>query len=463
VVNRCWSGYIGVLNNKGDSSRAGALARTRAKFTLAIMIPKQLFGSTRAGTVKRSEMERRPQPHNGTLRETRSAGSLCNGCGESVLTRPLEGDLNSPPETAKQGRSRPSAEFSRNNLDCLRLVLASIVFLFHIYALTNLPAFAGFARYISAPFAVKAFFVISGLLIYRSYTRSSSLASYFEKRIRRIYPAYFAIIVLAAVTLFPLSILPATQYFGLGFWKYLCANLLFLNFLVPSLPGVFGSNDISAVNPALWTLKIEVAFYLFVPVMHYLSVRFGTKRVMAIIFTLSCLWKYSFAFLASIGGPHAIYSLERSRSLYSQMEVQFPAQLAYFVAGIFLLQYFDKLKPHFRRIFCIAACLLLIDHWFTGGVLDVFWISGFVFVLGFWRYFGNFSKYGDFSYGLYIVHCPILQTLIALGIARRNPGIFLIASIALVGMAAFLIWYLVESPFLTRSSHYKQGGAPTRG
>ena len=156
---------------------------------------------------------------------------------------------------------RSGADFSRNNLDCLRLILASVVVLFHI-SLTNIPALA-FDKYFSARFAVNTFFVISGLLIYRSYVRSSSVGSYFEKRVRRIYPAYFTVVVLAALALCPLSSLPVSQYFGVGFWKYLGANLVFLNFLAPSLPGVFTSNSISAVNGALWTLKIEVAFYLF--------------------------------------------------------------------------------------------------------------------------------------------------------------------------------------------------------
>lgn len=352
---------------------------------------------------------------------------------------------------------RGDASFSKNNLDCLRLILASIVVLFHVSALTDLQAFAFLGKYMSPHFAVKSFFVISGLLIYRSYSRSSSLSSYLEKRVRRIYPAYFTVIVLAAIALFPLSVLSPAQYFAIGFWKYLGANLLFLNFLAPSLPGVFASNNLSAVNGALWTLKIEVLFYLSVPVLHYLCTRFGPKITMATLFCLSCIWKYGFMWLASTHGAANADLTETPRNIYALLEVQFPGQLIYFIAGVLILLYFDKLKFHFLAVSCVTACLFLVDHWLAGGALDVFWISGFVFVFGFWRYFGNFAKYGDFSYGVYIVHWPILQTLIALGAERFNPAVFLLLSLSLVGLTAFLMWHLVENRFLASSSHYRQG------
>jgi peptidoglycan/LPS O-acetylase OafA/YrhL len=355
-----------------------------------------------------------------------------------------------------------SADFSKNNLDFLRLVLASLVFLFHISALTGIAAFSFLGTYISAHFAVRSFFVISGLLIYRSYARSSSLGSYLDKRVRRIYPAYFTIVVLAAIALCSLSTLPPSQYFGIGFWKYLGANLIFLNFLAPSLPGVFTSNSVAMVNGALWTLKIEVAFYLFVPIMHYLCNRFGTKRTIGVIFSLSCVWKYGFALLVYMDNLHKVYLSDGPRSIYEKLEVQFPAELVYFCAGILLFLYFDKLKHHFRSIFCITACLFVIDHFFLRSTLDVLWISGTVFVVGFWRYFGNFSKYGDFSYGVYIVHWPILQTLIAVGLAARlAPSMFLLVSLFCVGLASVLMWTMVESRFLASSSHYRQVSSET--
>lgn len=347
-----------------------------------------------------------------------------------------------------------SAGFGKNNLDCLRLILASIVAFFHVYALSNIDAFSGFDKYLSPHFAVKGFFVISGLLIYRSYSRSSSIRSYFEKRLRRIYPAYFTVIVFSSLALFALSSLPAQQYFGMGFWKYLGANLLFLNFLAPSLPGVFTANVNPAVNGALWTLKIEVLFYLFVPLMHYLCRKLGTKTTMIAIFALSFLWKYGFMFLAK---------LDNSRGIYAKMQVEFPAQLVYFAAGVLLLLYYDKLKYHFVAISLITACVFAVDHWLTGGMLDVFWVSGFVFVFGFWRYFGNFSKHGDFSYGVYIVHWPILQTLVSCHVTRLGASAFLAISLVSIFMVSVLVWNFVESRFLAGSSHYRQAQVGTLG
>lgn len=350
-----------------------------------------------------------------------------------------------------------STDFSRNNLDCLRLILASTVALFHVHALSKIAALSAFDTYLSPHFAVKGFFVISGMLIYRSYLHSSSVRSYLEKRVRRIYPAYITVVTAAALTLAPLSIAPWRQYFGIGLWKYLAANLVFLNFIAPSLPGLFVSQPESAVNGALWTLKIEVAFYLLVPLIHNLSKRLGRSRTIGTIFVLSCVWKYGTKLLDSMYRSHGLFTAGDSRTLFGQLEVQFPAQLAYFCAGILLLIYFERLKRHFLPIAGIAILLYFIDHFFTGETLDLIWISGIVFVVGFWRHFGNFSKHGDFSYGVYIVHWPILQTLVALGLARLNPFIFLAISLASITLAAFLLWHLVEKRLLASSSHYRQG------
>lgn len=350
---------------------------------------------------------------------------------------------------------------SRNNLDCLRLILAAIVVLFHMAALTNLPAFSVFGKYCSPHFAIRSFFVISGFLIYRSYTRSSTLGSYYAKRVRRIYPGYSVVILVAAGTLWMVSSLAPLRYFAsLSFWKYLAANLLFMNFAAPSLPGVFTGNNLTAVDGALWTLKIEVAFYLLVPVIHHLCKRFGRNRTIGAISVLSALWKFSFEWLAQLHNAQLPLGEEGTRNIYAKLAVQFPAQLIYFCAGILALLYFEKLRAHFLLIAMTSMVLFLSDQFLTHDYLDIFWITGVVLLFGFWKHLGNFSKYGDFSYGVYIVHWPIMQLLIHLGMAQHGAVLFFCLSVVCITSISFLLWHLVEKRFLATSSHYRQAVKP---
>ena len=118
-----------------------------------------------------------------------------------------------------------------NNFDLLRLVFAAAVFFWHVYALSKVPALAVFGEMFSADVAVKGFFVISGYLVTMSYENSSSVREYAAKRLRRIYPAYAAVVVACAVAGVFFSALPPAEYAGAGLARYLAANLAFLNFL----------------------------------------------------------------------------------------------------------------------------------------------------------------------------------------------------------------------------------------
>jgi len=91
----------------------------------------------------------------------------------------------------------PSRTLRNNNFDMLRFLLSSIVFLFHAYVLSGEQALKFLSRWLSAEMAVHAFFVVSGFLILMSYEHSTDLKGYFEKRARRIYPAYVAVVLLS--------------------------------------------------------------------------------------------------------------------------------------------------------------------------------------------------------------------------------------------------------------------------
>lgn len=66
----------------------------------------------------------------------------------------------------------------------------------------------------------------------------------------------------------------------------------------------------------------------------------------------------------------------------------------------------------------------------------------------------NFGKYRDFSYGVYIVHFPILQLLISFGLFKESPWLMLTVAGLLILTIAILFWNFIEKPFLRKSSHY---------
>lgn len=331
-----------------------------------------------------------------------------------------------------------------NNFDLLRLLFAGTVCLVHAYELSGYQQLALIASVLSSAVAVKAFFVVSGFLIFMSFERSSSISSYAKKRIRRIYPAYFTVVMLCAVGLMSISTKGFADYFSPAWVKYIFANLAFLNFLQPTLPGVFDANRLQAVNGALWTLKIEVMFYLSVPLFVLLFRRFGILRIIAIAYFGSTAYAMLFSWLAEKTGS----------GLYLELGRQFPGQLSYFLAGAFFyyhLHFFERWARHFL----VGAILMLIaDSYWSAPFIEPFALATVVVFFALFLHLGNFGKHGDFSYGVYILHFPILQSLIHFGWLADRPWLFLTVGAFATSIAAIAMWHLVENRFLLRSSHY---------
>ena len=334
----------------------------------------------------------------------------------------------------------------RNNFDLLRLGLATTVFLVHAHILSQAPALAVFEQLLSSDFAVKGFFAVSGYLVFMSYERSASPRDYFEKRARRILPAYVFVVVAATVAGALLTDRDLREYFLGGALRYLTANLGFANFLAPALPGVFESNPERAVNGALWTLKIEVIFYLTLPLIAALARRFGRIRTLAALYALSVAYTVALSYVARRTGSESYLILAR----------QFPGQLAFFMAGA--LVYY--VSPSLRGAPWVAAFGASCAYLFFAGSADP-WLAPIAisyavlyFALGF-PYLGNFGRFGDFSYGVYILHFPILQILVQAGAFARDARLGFALALAVVFSSAVLLWHLVERPALKRSSHYR--------
>lgn len=333
---------------------------------------------------------------------------------------------------------------TRNNFDLLRLLFAGTVCLVHAYELSGFQELGPVAGVLSSAVAVKAFFVVSGFLIFMSYERSKSLASYASKRIRRIYPAYFTVVMLCAVGLVAVSSKNPGDYFSFAWIQYVIVNLVFLNFLQPALPGVFDTNNLHAVNGALWTLKVEAMFYLAVPFLVYLFRRYSHFSVLTLVYALSVTYAWLLATLAERTGS----------GIYAELGRQLPGQLSYFLAGAFLYYFLPLFERNIRYFLAVAIPALAVNMIYPLPLLEPFALAIMVVFFGLFLYAGNFGKYGDLSYGVYIMHFPVIQLFLHAGWFRDAPWHFLAAVILTITIGAFAMWHLVEKHFLIRGSHY---------
>ena len=338
-----------------------------------------------------------------------------------------------------------------NNFDLLRLLFASAVFFWHVHVLSRSSALDPLGRVFSADIAVKCFFVISGYLVMMSWENSAGARDYAGKRLRRIYPAYAAVVLACALAGAFLSSGPPADYFSGGLARYLAANLAFLNFLAPTLPGLFAAQPYNEVNGALWTLKIEVMYYALVPVLAWLLARFGRRRTLVALYLLAAIY------YLVLGELHA-----RSGSmLLLQLQRQLPGQLGYFLVGVGLYLSRDTLEGKWPALLAAAAAifaLLALTPSPAALILLQPLMLGIFVIYAAVRlpYLGNFARFGDFSYGVYVLHFPVIQALVAAGLFASGPWAAFGAAAALVALLALASWHLVEKPFLASRSHYRR-------
>ena len=273
--------------------------------------------------------------------------------------------------------------------------------------------------------AVEGFFAISGFLIFASYERSTGLKDYYLKRAGRILPGYWL------ATIFCLTIAFAEGSFHVG--KFLVANLSFMNFIQPSIPGLWETNPTNIVDGALWTLKIEVMFYIAVPLIVWVCRKLHARdTVLWTLFALSIVYRVVMA-------KHVSLSL------------QLPGQLSFFMIGA-LIHYHQKFFYKYGWWLNAGAAALFALHKFTGWFAPrpaavATLILGAALLLPVVK---GPARWGDFSYSTYVLHWPILQLVVAAGVFAVHPWGGLALAFLMIAVGAVISWFLVEKPALDR-------------
>lgn len=319
-----------------------------------------------------------------------------------------------------------------NNFDLLRLILALAVVFSHSNGVYEL----GQESFIfnQGRLAVDSFFVISGFLITWSIDRGFSTKSYIIKRACRIYPLYFIVILLQFVFLYSFNSSDLSWKEPI---KYLISNFSFLNFIKP----YFGDTVSHAINGSLWTLKIEVAFYAILPLFLWFFRKLGWPFLL-FSFIVALAYRYGFQVI-----------LENDK-----MAKQLPGAMTLFIIGIVLYFYGYKTKEYIFNnknknllIFLVLAAYgVLIYLTTTHPLLSMIsyhlliGISVFIFVF----HTPKLKMKYDISYGVYILHYPILVILNYFSLTEKGSFISLVIVIPTVIILAYATARWIEVPMI---------------
>tara|TARA_B100000242_G_C43002300_1_gene465656 strand:- start:247 stop:1290 length:1044 start_codon:yes stop_codon:yes gene_type:complete len=325
-----------------------------------------------------------------------------------------------------------------NEFDFARLMLAIAVVLQHCSTLLKTNNILNF----NAIPAVPIFIFISGLFVTESFIFCSSIKRYFFKRIKRILPAYFTVVILGGLlvlfTKVSLSNLNLTNLISLI--KYYLFNLLFLNFKYPCLQNTDLINNATdcAVNGSLWTIKFELLFYLLLPILIF----FGrnSKKFFHVLTIISLVF----------------VAFEKNMSIYLTIFFCFLSGVGFSVIRQNWNSLFKNIKINSYLRFLLVISVILL----SGGILPLYLVLPLLLLTSFFPTKDvskdlKISKFGDLSYGIYLIHFPIIRILSANSFLKNLPEpylIFLVLFLSIIG--AFFLYWKVERKFLEKNSYY---------
>ena len=341
-----------------------------------------------------------------------------------------------------------SRDHSRNNLDFLRLAFALAVMFSHSYPLLtgdgdSEPLFALSRHHITlGGISVFSFFVISGMLITRSWLASSTAKSYLSKRIKRIFPAYIVAAIVSIAVVAPIvSFSPNHRYL-----VRLAAQAAVMD--PPQSPWVFSRNAFAGqLDGSLWTIKYEFFCYLFVIAiagMNLLRWRFG----MLLLLGVSCVALFARRLSPHLNERYLVFGDFSWWCVFTRE----------FLIGMNIYLWRDRIPLRaglfFAAIIIAAGSFYVRPYELSESIFGVAEAYA-VYFLAFsdWLPFHNFGRWGDFSYGTYLYAWVVQQLLIYYFHDSLSPlGLFATAA-PLTLAIAFFSWNLVERPFLrTRRS-----------
>lgn len=299
---------------------------------------------------------------------------------------------------------------------------------------------------------VPIFFTISGFLISFSLERNNfNLKQYFKNRSLRIFPALWVCTLLTAVLLFGFGKIANAK----DFITWFVAQITFFQFYASESLKQWGTGH---PNGSLWSIAVELQFYLVLPVILYL-INISKNRLfvnvsLLVVFLLSILVKYW------IHSSPIILQNELYVKLLNNTVLIY---LHFFLTGIAIYKNFDWLLPFLKEKVLIwlviyACYILIVKFWLklydtnyeisiwgivANTILSLLTLS---FAFSFTDLSHKLLRENDISYGIYIYHMPIVNTMVSLGYKASLWNLIVLS--ILTTILAFVSWKLIEQKIL---------------
>ena len=285
----------------------------------------------------------------------------------------------------------------KNGVNFIRYVFAYALIIFHYNILSGHDVF----WLLQGGYRIKAFFILTGFLTFYSYFKHPGAKEFAKRRFKRLVPSYVFTVLLCFFGCSLLSEYSFTEYFTSSqSYRYLVANLTFLNFLGPDLPGVFTHNESQAVNGSLWTMKIDIMFYVTVPFLYYLFRKYPKRWVLAGIFLITVIYNEVFEYLYQHSGS----------SLYLMLKRQIGGQYIYFLAGMCIYFYYQQVHSQVKWLLPVSVVVFLVGSYYDSWeYLTAFCYAVIIMELSLnAKVLSRFSEVPNVTYGLYLYHFPVV-------------------------------------------------------
>lgn len=346
-------------------------------------------------------------------------------------------------EMAAPDTVRPDRSDRVNNFDLIRLFAAGQVAVLH--AFDNLKVELGNVTYLTWFPGVPIFFFISGFLIVKSWENTKDRpARFVENRFLRLYPALWVCLLFTVVSVFATGY-PARQGITASQWAtWIFAQMTFVQFYNPDFLRNYG---LGVVNGSLWTISVELQFYLLAPLVAWMI-----RRKNAALY-LFCIVSIALHIVNEHFNP-------RTTTAWKLLTVSFAPWVFMFVFGAMVSMYrpwLDYIKRQ-NPLALLAAYLVVYGtsiHYRLGGgngltLPSFILLAALATNLAFLRpdTAKRWLRDNDISYGLYIYHKPVYNLFIFYGLVSSVGQLCL--ALLISTLLAVASWKFVEKPALGR-------------